>query len=345
MDEGTKTSENMQETRAPRLGVRILGLVMIITAVLIVWYAIVVYIGYQQGQELLQEKQINTLTTQVNTQLDLARQNINEGQYRLARTRLDWVVEHAPNNQDAATLLAEIDTRLNIQPTLVSGTATEIKATATATPMPLPTSTPGLIGNPEEELSHIQLVVNNKEWEEAIKALVAFQFQFPNYERETTDRLLYEAYIARGLEIVEGEQVELGLAYFAEAEKLGDLPQTALDYQLWAELYMAGIAYYGVNWDIAAFNFRELCLSAPFFQDSCNLLQQSLIRQGDQFAFGLDWCPAEYYYQEAASYGADSILNDKLGQARATCAEATPTPTEPITDTLGITNTETITNP
>ena len=341
MNEGPKTSEDIQETRRPRLGVRILGLVMIITAVLLVWYAIVIYIGYQQGQELLQEKQINTLTTQINTQLDLARQNINDEQYNLARTRLEWVVKHAPNNQDAAALLTEIDIRLNS----VNGATAEIKATATATPIPLPTSTPGLIGDPDEELAHIQRVVNNQEWEEAIKALAAFQFQFPDYERETTDRLLYEAYIARGLEIVVEEQVELGLAYFAEAEKLGDLPQEARDYQLWAELYMAGIAYYGVNWDIAAFNFRELCLSAPFFQDSCSLLQQSLINQGDQFAFGLDWCPAEFYYQEAASYGADSILNDKLGQARANCAEATPTPSRPITDTLGITNTETITNP
>jgi hypothetical protein len=108
---------------------------------------------------------------------------------------------------------------------------------------------------------------------------------------------------------------------------------------------MFGIAYYGVNWDIAASNFRELCLSAPFYQDSCNLLQQSLVRAGDQFAFGLDWCPAESYYAEAASYGADSILNNSLGQARTNCAEATPIPSDTITDTLGITNTETITNP
>ncbi len=335
----TQVDNMSEETRRPRLAVRILGLVMIITAVLIVWYAVVVYIGYQQGQTLLKEKQINTLTNQINTQLDLARQNINDNQYNLARTRLNWVLEHAPNNQDASDLLTEIDTRQNIKPTA------EIAATATATPIPLPTPTPGLIGDPDEELDRIQRVIQTENWEEVIKGLLAFQRQYPSHERATTDQLLYDAYVARGLEIVEGEQVELGLAYFAEAEKLGDLPQEALDYQLWAELYMAGIAYYGVNWDIAAFNFRELCLSAPFFQDSCSLLQQSLINLGDQFAFGLDWCPAEIYYQEAVSYGADSILNDKLGQARTNCAAATPTPVGPITDTLGITTTGTITNP
>lgn len=329
----------VEKPRRPRLAVRILGVVMIITAVLIVWYAIVGYIAYQQGQELLQEKQTTTLTNQITTQLEIARQNINDSQYNLAKTRLNWVLDHAPNNQDATTLLAEIDTRLNTTPTI------ESKETPTATPVPLPTPTPGLIGDPDDELARIQQVVKNENWENAIKALTAYRFQYPNYERATTDKLLYDAYIARALEIVEGEQVELGLAYFSEAEKLGDLPQEALDYQLWAELYMSGIAYYGVNWDIAAFNFRELCLSAPFFQDSCALLQQALIRQGDQFAFGLDWCPAQFYYQEATSYGADSILNDKLGQARAACAEATPTPSAPLTDTLGITNTQPITNP
>ena len=107
---------------------------------------------------------------------------------------------------------------------------------------------------------------------------------------------------------------------------------------------MSAIAYYGVNWDIAAFNFRELCLSAPFFQDSCSLLQQSLVNQAGVFAYNLDWCPAEFYYQEAASYGADSLLNNNLGEARANCANATPVPADPITDTLGITNTETISN-
>ena len=92
-------SNNEEETRRPRLLVRILGLMMIITAVLLVWYPIVGYIGYQQGQELLQEKRVSTLTSQIETQLGLARQNINDGQYNLARTRLDWVLEHEPNNQ------------------------------------------------------------------------------------------------------------------------------------------------------------------------------------------------------------------------------------------------------
>jgi hypothetical protein len=334
-------NEDAPETEKPRrsLALRIVGALMIVTAVLLAWYFVVVYMGYQQGQQLLQEKRANALTTQISTQLQLARENINDEQYNLARTRLEWVLEREPGNSDAETLFTELEARQNTKP------AAAVQPTPTATPIPLPTPTPGLIGDPAEELARIQKVVKNQSWEDAIKALVAFQFQYPGYKRDVTDQLLYDAYIAQGLAYADSEQVELGLAYLEQAAKLGDLPQEALDYQLWAELYTAGIAYYGVNWDIAAFNFRELCRAAPFYQNSCSLLQQSLIRLGDQFAFGLEWCPAESYYQEAASYGADQILNDKLGEARTNCAAATPTPSAPLTGTVSITNTQPITNP
>ncbi len=330
------------EKRRPRLAVRIAGLLMVLTAVLIVWYSMVVYLAYQQGQVLLQEKRVTTLTAQISTQIDLARQNINDEQYNLARTRLQWVLVRSPNNTAAQSLLTEIDVRQQAKPTAEIG---KTAVPPTATPIPLPTPTPGLIGDPAEELARIQKVIQNESWADAISGLLAFQFQYPNFERETTDRLLYDAYVAQGVAYLQGDQVELGLASLANAEKLGDLPQEALDYQLWGKLYVAGIAYFGVNYDVAASYFWDLCLAAPFYQDSCGLLQQSLIRLGDQFAFAQEWCPAEYYYRDAASLGADAILNNKLGEAGANCANATPTPSAFISDTVTITNTQPITNP
>jgi len=334
-----QVEDTTEARRQPRLAVRILGLLLILTAVLITWYSIVIYLAYEQGQELLQEKRTTTLATQIVTQLELSRQNVDDEQYNLARTRLNWVLQRDPNNSEAKSILAEIDALLNVVP------AAETAVPPTATARPLPTPTPGLIGDPDEELARIRRVVANESWQDAISALLTFQFQYPSYERETTDRLLYDAYVAQGLVYLKGDQVELGLASLEQAERLGDLPQEALDYRLWAELYVAGLAYYGVNWDASTYYIRELCQAAPFYQDSCSLLQQALIRLGDQFAFVFDWCPAESYYRQAASYGADAILNDKLGQARANCAEATPIPADPITDTLTITDTQPITNP
>ncbi|MCZ7673222.1 MAG: hypothetical protein M5U34_41960 [Chloroflexi bacterium] len=120
------------EKRRPRLAVRIAGLLMVLTAVLIVWYSMVVYLAYQQGQVLLQEKRVTTLTAQISTQIDLARQNINDEQYNLARTRLQWVLVRSPNNTAAQSLLTEIDVRQQAKPTAEIG--------KTAVPPPLPPS-------------------------------------------------------------------------------------------------------------------------------------------------------------------------------------------------------------
>ena len=100
----------------------------------------------------------------------------------------------------------------------------------------LPTATPGSIGSPSDELLRIQRLVATKYWEEALPALIAFQQQFPSFEREETDQLLYDVYLNYGLDLITGEEVELGMYYLTQAQQLGDLPQSARDYETWAEL-------------------------------------------------------------------------------------------------------------
>ncbi len=325
------TSENGAPPRRRRW-VQVLGLLLILASVLAGWYLLVVYLAWQNGQELLEENRTNAFYEQIATQVTLARQDMEQAKYRLAQHRLEWVLERDPNQVEAKELLAETLARQNI-----AVTPEPTGVTPTATPRPLPAPTPGLISDPADELARIRQLLTNEEWAEGTTALVAFQLQFPSYEREETDRLLYEAYVAHGLELITGEQPELGLTVLEQAEALGDLPQEAQDYRLWARLYMSGIAYYGVNWEIAALNFRELCLAAPFYQGACDRLIESLINLGNQYAYLQDWCPAESYFREARQYGA--AVNDQLGEAQAGCAAATPTPSGIITGTLPITDT------
>jgi hypothetical protein len=142
---------------------------------------------------------------------------------------------------------------------------------------------------------------------------------------------------------VETDKVEQGLYYLTQAEALGTLPQEALNYRVWADLYLAGMSYYGVNWNVAAANFRDVCLAAPFYQNSCQLLQEALINFGDQMAFAQDWCPAEVAYEEAWRQQRSEALGGKLAQAREGCLAATPTSSAPLTGTLPITSTLPIT--
>lgn len=323
---------------ATRRWMRGIGLFFLVLAVLAGWYLIITYLAWQNGQDLLIERQQSELSAQLARQITLAQTDITEDRYALAASRLEWVLARSPNNPTAQTLLQQAQAGLN-----ANLTPQTVNVTAVATTTPLPTPTPGLISDPANELARLRQLIQNREWEPALSGLITFQLQYPEYERTETDQLLYDTYIQYSITLLEGEKVELGLNYLSQAEKLGDLPQEAIDYRTWAELYLQGIAFYGVNWGASIFYFRDLCLAAPFFHNACDRLSTGLVAYGDQYAFVLDWCPAQLLYQEATQYNNTQVLVEKLNQAANGCLSATPTPitnTLPITGTFPITGTQ-----
>ena len=329
----TNEPSNQASTPPPkkRRPVRIVGLLLIIFSVLVGWFLLVAFLGWQSGQQQLQDRQM----AQLDRQITLAEEDIAQGNYRLALTRLEWVLERDSGSAQAQLLRDRAQAGQGTTPEPTPVTAVTVTPASTR----LPTATPGSIGSPSDELRRIQRLVATKYWEEALPALIAFQQQFPSFERQETDQLLYDVYMNYGLDLITGEKVELGMYYLAQAQQLGDLPQSARDYQTWAELYTQGISFYGVNWEASAYYFRDLCLAAPFYQSSCERVFTALVSLGDQYAFAQDWCPAQDLYDEASSYQTTAELNDKRTQAQENCLLATPTPSEPITDTVPITDT------
>ncbi|MEW5985666.1 MAG: hypothetical protein AB1791_03435, partial [Chloroflexota bacterium] len=204
--------------------------------------------------------------------------------------------------------------------------------TPTLTPSPPHSLTPSP-PPPAAQLELLYDLAEAEDWPAVVMAVKAFQFDYPNYKRRETDTLLYQAYVNLGLSLLPGPQVEQGLAYLAEAEKLGDLPQEVADQRGWAELYVQGIGFYRVNWAAAVFYFRDLCLAAPFFHDACGLLVESLIAYADQWAVAQEWCPAEALYREAQQYSHDNQLTEKVTTASEGCLVATATPTPAVTPT------------
>lgn len=322
----------------PRRLLRSVGLLMLLLAALLAWYLVIFYAGWRSGQTAKDDQRLADLTAVHDRQLVLAQQEIQEGNYALALLRLEWILERNPEDSEA---LAMYQGALLAQDALLTPQATATP-TASPTPQPSPTSTPVPIEDPDSELGRIESLVDDEAWEEAVGALVAFQRQFPNHRRTETDAMLYDAYIGLGLQLVQGQQVELGLSYLETAEKLGDLPISAQDYRTWAELYLQGIAFYNVNWGATIFYFRDLCLAAPFYQSSCDTLFEALVAYGDQLSVAMDWCPAQELYAEAFRLNRSQALADKLNLAREACLLATPTPVAPepgtpITSSLPIT--------
>lgn len=314
--------------RRPRTAVRLLGLALITFSVFMATYLSVAYFALQSGRNERVQQEARVRTDQIARQMELARQNLAEGSDNLALTRAEYVLGLDPTNTEALALREQL---------------------TNATPTPPPVATPEAApseelpaGSPDDEEARAQFqairrMVAGKQWEDALTALLAFRQFFPNYERGDTDRMLYDTYLALGLKYVNTDKLELGLNYFAQAERLGDLPQEALDYRVWANLYFWAISYSGVNWDYASGYWRELCAAAPFFHDACAQLGTSLEKYGDQLTFQMDWCPAVQAYQEAWNRRPSQTLESKLNAARDGCASATPVPitgTVPITDTM-----------
>lgn len=316
---------------------RLIGYFLLTLAFLLAFYGAVVGLAISQGTTQRTELQLTTQASQLARQMELAQQDYTEGNYQLALTRLEWIIEQDATYPGAAALQQQTQSAL-----------TQQEATPTPATSPTPANTPTpeatLITDPQPELALIQELVAEEQWQEATNRLVTFQNQYPNFQREQTDQLLYEAYIGLGLELIYGKQVELGIYYLDQAEGLGNLTTEVQDQRVWAELYVTGIAFYEVNWEVSVYYFRQLCAAAPFFHDACGKFFTSLVSYGDQFAAAQDWCPAEDAFREALPFSNTQTLRDKLNTAVEGCLQATPTPSVPITGTLPITNTSPITN-
>lgn len=341
IEPGEETGENVMteatsEARRPRVLVRLFGLLLILFSVFLATYLVVAYFAFESGRALQVEQETTARAEEIAHQIELAHQNIAEGSDNLAETRLEWVLAREPDNEEALALREQLvgaeaePTEQPTSPPTEAAPAETVQETAADT-------------EARPELEAIRRLATAENWEQALPRLLAFQHQFPDYERGETDRLLYDTYVNLGLKHINTENIELGLNYFAQAERLGDLPQEALDYRLWADMYFRAVAYSGVNWDIASDYWRDLCSAAPFFQDSCVRFDRALVGIGDQYAYYLDWCPAISIYQEAWNRRPSELLDNKLAQARQGCAAATAIPitgTNTITGTTPLTPTE-----
>jgi hypothetical protein len=332
----TATPSTADPASRSRLWRRLLGLALVITSVVLATYLLVAYFAFESGRAARVAQETTARDEQVSRQIELARQDLADGSANLAVTRLDWVLAQDPGNADALALREEATAAI----------AADRAPQPTAAARPTTQPTPEEIITDDETLAELQAIrrlVAGEEYEEALPLLVAFQQRFPEYERAETDQLLYDTYLALGLEYVNSDKIEIGLNYFSQAERLGSLPQEAQDYRVWADLYFQGVAYSGVNWSIAADYWADLCAAAPFFRDSCVRLDRALIGIGDQYAYHLDWCPALDVYQRAWNRQPTDSLGAKVAQAREGCAAATPVPisgTLPITGTAPLTPTE-----
>ena len=243
-------------------------LIGVALAILIV--AIGVFSGYRSGIRQRINNAEDQAAPKVQSQLDSARLDIDEGRYAVALTRLDWILDEMEPYLSEAEL-SEIG-QLYSQTLLMismSGTPT-LQVSATPT-QPESTPTPDLRG--EEDLYNLarqQLAAQS--WEETIQTLEALREKNLGYRTVQVDGMLYVALRNRGVQkILADGSLEPGIYDLTLAERFAPLDSTAEGFRTYARFYLTGASYWEVDWSQVVYYFEQVYPALPNLRDGTNM--------------------------------------------------------------------------
>lgn len=306
---------------------RIIGVVIIVFAIFVAFFSVVVWFGVNHGEVERVERHVATINADVAINYELAQESFSEKNYVLAQRAIERALEGMPyvtegdvSQKDVEKLYAEITNRQDITPIPIS-TVKLPPANIVREPL-VETSISDEALNKEKFVEVIQLaerLVDDRDYEKAIEAVVAFQLINPNYERYRTDSLLFDAYINLAFQLTSGNEVSRGISYFELAKRLGTLPDAARNQLNISEIYLQGLAYRGIRWPIAIKNFVYLCTYAINFHDPCTLLHDAYVAYAVDLLQTDQPCLALEQYQFAYEQSADKELNPPIARAKIDC--------------------------
>lgn len=282
--------------------------------------------GYQNAQAQFSLLKATQGAQTLLEQYSLGVQELDSGQYDLARQRFEYVLTHDPGFPGATDKMAEVMSILY----------------ATATPTMVP-PTPTL--TPTRDLRPVQDLLNQAKsdftsgnWDGVINTLVSLRQVDPKYQVVEVDRLLYLTLRNRGVDKIRNESnLEGGIYDLALAERFGPLDSEADNYRNLARIYMIGSSFWEAYPEQAVYYFRQVAAAAPYLRDASGWTateryRGALMQYGDKLANSGDWCGAQDQYEQAISIRADASIQATAVHAALQCSPPTETPL-PITDT------------
>lgn len=341
----TTSSSSVNEEKSKRPKKRVFErssswlIMSVILAVLII--LIGVLLGIPRGINDRLELAETQAAPKVDSQLESARQDIEDGRYEVALGRLDWILEEMSDFLSDEEL-AEVGD-------LYSETLLKMSSIGTPTPQPSPTATvpvytptPDLRGV-EELFNTAQQQIADKAWDEAIQTLEALRYKNLEYRAVEVDGMLYVALRNRGVQkiLVEGS-LEPGIYDLTLAERFAPLDSTAEGFRTWTRLYLTGASYWGVDWAQVVYYFGQVYPMLPNLRDGTNMTATEryrigAIEYGSQLAEAEEYCEAQEYFDLAMELGSDPVAQPTAQWVAEECweienpptpePENTPTPT------------------
>ncbi len=305
--------------------------------------ALGILLGIPQGIN----DRVNLAETQaapkIQSQLENARLDIEEGRYEVALGRLDWILEEMTPFLTQEELIAVGE--------LYSQTLVLMSASGTPTPMPTPTATvpvhtptPDLRGE-EELFSSAEAHLAAEEWHETITTLEALRQKNLDYRTVEVDGMFYIALRNRGIQkiLVEGS-LEPGIYDLTLAERFAPLDSSAEGFRTWARYYLTGASFWGVDWAQVVYYFEQVYPALPNLRDGTNMtaterFRIAAIEYATQLAAAGEICAAQEYFDKALALGDDPEVRPTAQWVAEECWKELNPPTPQPTDTPDVTPT------
>lgn len=289
--------------------------------------------GYQSGQQarLLRAQAQSTLSLQ--QQYELGMQDMQSGQFEVAKQRFEFILQQNPGFPGAADRLAEAMA-------ILYATATPTPVTPTAAPSATPTRDLRPI---QDLFAQAQAQFASEGWNAMIDTIIALRKEDAQYQAPVIDGMLYLALRNRGVEKITSRDLEGGIYDLALAESFGPVDVEASGIRSLARMYITGNSFWEVSPEQAVYYFGQVAAASPYLTDASGWTAReryrgALVQYGDLLAQKGDWCSAEDQYRAALDIRADDALQAAYAQAVEGCTPPTATP-EPPTETATITPT------
>lgn len=347
---------------------RAFGIFFLGVVILLVMAFVGGWFGANSAMGLRYEAQLTLVSGQISEQYALAMQDMAEGRYSIAATRVAFVAgkdRTAVQPAEIARLYqlglddlqaeqynraqAYFELVLLLDPGFpgVKESLSEVmlrrSRTATPTLQFTPTVTPTIDLRGEEELfNQIRTSLNARDWDTAIQAVTNLRNRNFNYRAVEVDGMYFTALRNRGVDrILARGELESGIYDLTLAERIGPLDRDADSYRTWARYYITGASFWEADWEKVVYYFEMIYTALPNLRDGSNMtaverFRISALRYADQLAAAGDFCKADDYYHKSLQVHEDPTVQPTRQYAYDQCQNQNQQPTQPeSTPTLG----------
>lgn len=273
------------------------------------------FAGAQAGQREAQLRSTATVSASLVDRLNKGNQFLREGNYALAEANFAYILQYQPDNYGVRDLMAT--------------------AIVAQTPTPTPTPTP-VVTDKNELLRLLNASADKEDWGAVISLADQLIALDDDFEREAVSDLKYQALVARGVNLLNEDEIERGLYDLDQAALIRPLSDRVEGERRLAASYQNALYYSGADWDRSISLLEELYKAAPGYRDVGRRLIEAYTLAGDAYASVQNWCPAAKKYTGAVALNPSERLEQKRRDADTFCLTATPVG---ITGTVGASTT------